>query len=85
MENHPHPTPPPNKGVFDGASPKLAFIFGLIAGVAITALIGLAVVLPKAYGSSKSTKTTAAATAPTNTGAPTAPTFNNVKPITDTD
>ncbi|MEK7537610.1 MAG: thioredoxin domain-containing protein [Patescibacteria group bacterium] len=83
MENHPHLPPPLNKGVFDGASPKLTFIFGLIAGVAITTLIGLAIVLPKAYGSSKSAKTAAAA--PTNTGAPTAPTFNNVKPVTDAD
>lgn len=85
MESHPLVPPSPRAaGMFDGASPKLTFIFGVIAGVAVTAIVGLAIILPRAYGSTKTAKTgpTAVAAAPTNTD-PTAPAqiFSNVKAV----
>lgn len=87
METRPHPAPvlpptAPTRGMFDGSSPKLTFIFGLIGGIALTAIVGLAIILPRAYGDSKTSKnsnTTAAA--PTNTAADTAPTFSDVKAV----
>ena len=82
------PSAPSNKGVFDGSSPKLTFIFGFIGGIALTAVVGLAIVLPSAYGSTKtakSTDTTTAAAAGTNTAADAAPTFNDVKAISKDD
>lgn len=88
MDTHPAPTPTPStRGMFEGASPKLTFIFGLIAGVAATAIVGLAIILPRAYGSSKaSTSTSTAAAAATNTSAAAgAPTFNDVKPVSKDD
>lgn len=85
METHPTVPPrPQGQGMFEGASPKLTFIFGLIAGIGITALVGLAVILPRAYGSSKTsssnTSGNAAAAAPTNTTEP-AQTFSDVKKV----
>ncbi len=87
MEPSTHQPLAPTKGLFDGASPKLTFIFGLIGGVALTAIVGLLFVLPKAYSSSKTTKSTnTAAAAVTNTNTtPAAPTFSNVKAVASTD
>lgn len=87
METHTRPAsvPPPaapTGGMFDGSSPKLTFIFGLIGGIALTAIIGLAIILPRAYGDSKTTKDSdTAAAAPTNTAADAAPTFSDVKAV----
>jgi len=75
--SHQHPTPRA-QGMFDGASPKLTFMFGIIAGVAVAAIVGLAIFLPRS-SSTKTTKTTTAA-ADTNTAAA-APTFKDVAPI----
>lgn len=75
--SHQHPTPRA-QGMFDGASPKLTFMFGIIAGVAVAAIVGLAIYLPKASGS-KSTKATTSAAA-TNTNAA-APKFNDVAAV----
>ena len=80
---HPTPVAKTGSGIFDGASPKLTFLFGFIAGVALTGIIGLAIVLPKVYSSSK-TSTAAAATNTTNTAAAAA-TFSNVKAVTSAD
>ncbi len=88
MEHPTHPVSPSpmsNRGMFEGASPKLTFIFGAIAGAGIVAIIGLAIILPKAYGTtkSKSTTTTAAAAATNTTAA--AATFSDVKKVNDGD
>lgn len=80
----PTPLPPSSGNMFQGASPKLTFIFGLIAGVAATAIVAMAIILPRAYGSTK-TKTTTAAAATTNTNTATGPTFTNVKAVSDSD
>ena len=77
-----NPAPPPSS-MFQGASPKLTFLFGLIAGVALTAIVGLAIILPRAYGPTKS-KATATTTTDTNTTAP-AQTYNDVKPVSSSD
>jgi protein-disulfide isomerase len=69
--------------MFDGASPKLTFVFGVIAGVAVAAIVGFAVVLPRAYSSSKTSNTAAAAA--TNTPGTTTPTFSDVKKVTNDD
>lgn len=76
------PTPPSPSGMFQGASPKLTFLFGLIAGVAATAIIGLAIILPRAYGASK---TKVVATTTTNTNTSTAPTYSAPKAVSDAD
>ncbi len=77
--------PPAPGGLFQGSSPKLTFIFGLIAGIGVTAIVGLAIVLPRAYGTknANSTTTTTAAAATTNTS--TGQTFSSPKPVTDAD
>ncbi len=64
---------PKKTNLFEGASPKLTFIFGLIAGVAATAVLGLLIILPKAYGAASKTKTSATATASNTNTAPTDP------------
>lgn len=90
METKPatHPVPPTNppSSLFQGASPKLTFIFGLVTGIAATALIGAFIILPKAYGSS-SKKTADTTTTTTNTAPPDAAVqkFNDVKPVGDDD
>lgn len=87
MENKSEVSSASSSGMFDGASPKLTFIFGFIGGIALTAIVGLAIILPNAYGSSKNTKNNdTAAAAPTNTDTTTAPqTFNDVKKVSDSD
>lgn len=69
--------------MFDGASPKLTFIFGLIGGVALAAIVGLAILLPRSSGTPKTTTTTDTAAAATNTT--TTPTFSDVAALTDAD
>lgn len=73
--------------LFQGASPKLTFIFGLVTGIAATALVGALVILPKAYSSdSKKTAGTTTTTTTTPTPTDTAPQkFNDVKPVSDDD
>ncbi|MBI3572579.1 MAG: thioredoxin domain-containing protein [Candidatus Kerfeldbacteria bacterium] len=71
-------------GLFQGASPKLTFVFGLIAGVAAAAIIGMVLLLPK-WGSGSTKTTTTAAAAPTNSTTPAAQTFGNVAAITSSD
>ncbi len=74
------------RSMFDGASPKLTFVFGLIGGIALTAIAGLAIMLPRTSGSTKTPTTTTAAAAATNTtAAPAAATFNDISPITKND
>lgn len=70
--------------MFQGASPQLTFIFGLIAGVAASAVIGLVIFLTGGYTPSKSAASTVNtnAVAAANTGAQT---FGNVKAISDAD
>ncbi len=74
--------PAPSGGMFQGSSPKLTFIFGAIAGFALASIIALAIILPQAYSSKKSTNTAVAA-APTNTAA--AATFSAPKAVSDAD
>lgn len=74
-----------SQGMFDGASPKLTFVFGLIGGIAVTAIIGLAIALPRAYGATKTAKTTNTATTNTTATDTTAPTFSDVAKVTDSD
>ncbi len=69
--------------MFDGASPKLTFVFGFIAGVALTALVGMAIILPSAYGSTKKTADTSTTNTTTNTS--TAPTYGDVKKVSNDD
>lgn len=80
----PTPAGQPSTSMFQGASPKLTFLFGLVTGIAITALVGALIILPKAYGSGTK-KTSGSTTTPTtNTGTagdPAAPTFNDVKAV----
>ncbi|MBI5466911.1 MAG: DsbA family protein [Candidatus Kerfeldbacteria bacterium] len=78
------PTPVKPNGMFEGSSPKLTFIFGIILGVAATAVIGLVLVLPKAYGSTKNKTADTTTTSNTNTTAP-AQTFSDVKAVSDDD
>lgn len=80
------PSTPPG-GMFQGASPKLTFIFGLIAGVAATAVLGLLLILPKAYGAASKTKTAASTTTANTNTTPTDPfaPAGNVKPVTNND
>lgn len=81
------PTTPQNGGMFQGASPQLTFIFGLIAGVAVSAVIGIILVLAGVdIGSKKTASNTT--TKPTTTTTDTtgdAQTFGDVKAISDED
>jgi protein-disulfide isomerase len=75
METIPKPT-----SIWQGTTPQLAFIFGLIAGVAATAVVTIFLVLPNA-GKTK----TAATTTTTNTSGTTQPTYGDVKAVSDED
>ncbi|OGY83717.1 MAG: hypothetical protein A3F54_05030 [Candidatus Kerfeldbacteria bacterium RIFCSPHIGHO2_12_FULL_48_17] len=93
-------TSPGKSGMFQGASPKLTFSFGLVLGIAVFAAIGFFTLLGGGGASSdasttaKNTNTAAAVVANTNTAAavavpedvPAAPTINadDVK-VTDAD
>lgn len=72
---------PKSTSMWQGTTPQLAFIFGIIAGIAATTLVTIFLILP---GSAKTTKT-ATTTTTTNTGGPTAPTYGDVKAVTDED
>lgn len=85
MDTKPTSNTSGSTGMFDGASPKLTFMFGLIGGVALTAIVGLAVVLPRAYGTAKSKTTDTVAAAATNTATDTTPSFTDVAPVTKDD
>lgn len=80
------PTTPSNGGMFQGSSPQLTFIFGLIAGIAISAVVGIVLVLSGVdIGSKKIASTTTTTTnTSTDTAAPTE-TYGDVKPISDAD
>lgn len=79
------PTSP--TGIFQGASPKLAFLFGLVTGVAATAVVGMLIILPRVYAAKSSNTGTAYTntSAPTNTNTADAPSYNNVKAVTSDD
>lgn len=82
----PTPLPPAPGGMFQGASPKLTFVFGLIAGVAFSGLVGLALILPGFVGKSKTANTAVADTTTTNTNtAPAAPTYSAPKAVSSAD
>jgi protein-disulfide isomerase len=68
--------------MFHGASPKLTFVFGLVSGVAGTALIALALFLSTGI-STKTGSAKADTTAAANTNS--APTYSDVKKVTDAD
>ena len=84
----PIPTPPQmpaSNGMFQGASPKLTFVFGIVTGALAVGLVGAIFVLPKAYGSNPKTST-ATTTTPTNTNtAVAAQTYGAPKAVTDAD
>jgi len=69
--------------MFHGASPKLTFIFGLVSGVAGTALVALALFLSTGLTTKTTTAKTDTSVAAANTN--TAPTYSDVKPVTDAD
>ncbi len=80
------PTTPATGGLFQGASPQLTFVFGLIAGIAISAVIGIVLVLSGVDLGSKKVATTS--TTNTNTTVDTtgdAQTFGDVKVVSDDD
>lgn len=75
---------------FFDAPPKTTFIFGLISGVALMALIGIAVLVPLANGGTKSTRSSGASTTSGTVGGTTdtsgagndgAPTVATLKPV----
>lgn len=68
--------------IWSGTTPQLAFIFGVIAGVAATTLIGFFLLGPDTFGKS-SKKTTTTNTSTTNTS--TAPVYGDVAPVGDDD
>jgi protein-disulfide isomerase len=73
----------PNTSFFQGASPKLTYVFGLVTGIGATALL----VLGFSVFGGKLTKSVAAAntnTTTTNTDT-TAPTYGNVKAVSKDD
>ncbi len=77
MDQTPKPT-----GIWQGTSPQLAFIFGIIAGVAATTLVTIFLILP---GTAK-TKTAATTTGATNTGGTTtAPAYGDVRAVSGDD
>lgn len=78
--------PTPSTGIFQGASPKLTFIFGVSVGVVVSAVIGIILLLSGVdFGSAKTAKkTTNTSVAATNTSAP-AETFGDVKAVADAD
>ncbi len=73
MPHVPQPmVPPPNPSLFAGASPKLTFIIGVVVGIAVVSLVGFPAASFYAFGSSRGTQATAAATPPV-VQAPTGP------------
>lgn len=66
--------------MFTGASPKLTFIFGLIAGVTVVSIVGMFLLAGKVGRTSGNASVTAENTAPSATGSPTQP-AGNVKPV----
>ncbi|MBI2984208.1 MAG: thioredoxin domain-containing protein [Candidatus Kerfeldbacteria bacterium] len=80
----PHPTPTPKLvgSIWQGTSPQLAFIFGVIAGVAAATLVSIFILLPRASGA---TKKSAATTTPTNSSTTSQPSYGNVKVVGDDD
>lgn len=52
------PASTPRRSAFEGASPNLTFWFGVIAGAAAVAIIGLAIIVPRAFSKTKTTTTT---------------------------
>jgi len=76
-----HTTSPASPGLFQGASPKLTFFFGLAIGIAAMAIIALIIILPRT-GSTKTAKITTPTTANTNTAEPT---YGDVKAVSSDD
>lgn len=72
--------------MFDGASPKLTFWFGFAGGFALAAIVGMAFffISGSSLSKAKTSDTTTAAAAGTNTAAA-APTYGNVKAVSDSD
>jgi protein-disulfide isomerase len=93
MENKPmiETVPKAPKSSFFEAPPKTTFVFGFISGVALMALVGIAVLLPLANRDrTASTKTVAGATTGSDgsnapTGTNTAPTVAQLKPVSKDD
>lgn len=69
--------------MFEGASPKLTFVFGVIAGVAATSLLILGFNFFKAPGTATAKSSTNTST--TNTSTTGAPTYSDVKAVSDSD
>ena len=81
MEQKSTPSSTPSSGnLFQGASPKLTFFFGLAIGIAAMAIIALIIILPRT-GSTKTAKTTTTTTN-TNTAQPT---YGDVKAVSNAD
>lgn len=74
------------KGFFDG-NPKMLFVFGLVTGIALTAIFGGGISLPDGGSSSGSTNTVANAPSPSPSpnNAPTPSPGGTPPPITDED
>ncbi len=81
------PSLAPGSGLFQGASPKLTFIFGVSVGVVAAAIIGVILLLSGVnFGAAKTAKkTTDTAAAPTNTSTTTPDTYGDVKAVSDAD
>ena len=76
---------PTSQSLFNGASPKLTFIFGLAVGIAGTAILSLGLYFFVGTGTgSKSTDTVSAATTNSNTTGGTQ-TYGNVKAVSKDD
>lgn len=62
---------PTSSNMFQGASPKLTFLFGVVTGVVVAAVLGGFIIVPKLYGASQS-GTSVSTTTGTTGSAPTA-------------
>lgn len=79
-------TPTPTSGgMFQGASPQLTFIFGFIAGVALSAVIGIVLVLSGVDFGTKKAATTKTTTDTTTTTGTDTTTYGDVKAVSDED
>lgn len=61
------------RSMFEGASPKLTFLFGAVTGVVAAVLIGAFIIIPRAYNSRASGTSSTTTTTGTTSGATTQP------------
>ncbi len=73
----------PSTGIFQGASPKLTFIFGLMTGIGATALVALILFVTMGYTPSKKSANANTNTAAADTGD--AQTFTDVAKVSSND